>query len=180
MHIALTQHWKYQLNIWLYLQGDDIILVRTRFRLHQNPWENTTGMCVLNTSTVFLLVCMSSFDSVYPRAGWWFPDHRGPGWRSLHLKMSQISALWYNAAAEPFYCPLLLCHGHRCPDQSEHLGEMRKYLFLCDCWKLEKAKLSVLACSESCWYKHCKRGLKIVLVCTWDVVLQLKLKAFEV
>lgn len=46
MHVVLTQHWKYQLNIWLYLQCDTIVLIRICFQQHQNPWERTTRMCL--------------------------------------------------------------------------------------------------------------------------------------
>lgn len=69
--------------------------------------------------------------SLYPKAGWWFLDHRGPVWLSLHLKTPQISALWYNVASGPFYCPVLL-RGHCYPDNGEHLGDMRKYPLLWD------------------------------------------------
>lgn len=76
-----------------------------------------------------VLMSVLSIDSVYPRAGWWFLDRRGPGWLTLQLKTSQISALWYSAAADAFYC----LHQRRCPAPSERLGEMIRYLFMFDC-----------------------------------------------
>lgn len=68
---------------------------------------------------------------IYPKAGLWVLDHRGPGWLFHPLMQSQTSALWYNRAPAPFSPPALHC-ARCCPARIQHLGEIRRnYVFHC-------------------------------------------------